>query len=114
MFLSAICAETARNGPPVQLPSANVKAPLTSPMRHFSKLQSTLHQCVRDWSSEGQAERDMCYGPIIQEILERVPVPLSDGTTKSKVLVPGCGLGRLPLEIAAKGENAVDYQREPC
>ena len=91
-----------KNGPPVQLPPPTVKGALRSPSRHFSKLLSTLHQCVRDWSSEGEEERKMCYGPILEELDARVPVKLDDGT-RAKVLVPGCGLGRLPLEIAANG-----------
>ena len=64
-------------------------------------MRSTLHSCVRDWAAEGAAERAACYGPILDE-LERV-VP-RDG--RSRVLVPGAGLARLVLEVAARGYGA--------
>lgn len=41
-----------KTGPSVELPEVTPKTPLSSPMRHFSKLKSTLHQFVRDWSEE--------------------------------------------------------------
>lgn len=55
-----------------------------------------LHQVMREYSSEGQVERDKCFGPIL-EILDQIKVSES-----SKILVPGCGLGRLNLEISHK------------
>ena len=39
----------------------------TSPM-DVERVQSTIKQFVRDWSSEGEAERNMCYKPILEEI----------------------------------------------
>lgn len=33
------------------------------------KVQVTLKQFARDWSSEGEEERIQCYKPIIDEIL---------------------------------------------
>ena len=39
----------------------------TSPM-DVERVQSTIKQFVRDWSSEGEAEREMCYTPILDEI----------------------------------------------
>ena len=32
----------------------------------MDKVQSTLKQLVRDWSSAGAAEREQCYTPIIK------------------------------------------------
>lgn len=32
------------------------------------KVQATIKQLVRDWSSEGTDERNACYQPIIDEI----------------------------------------------
>lgn len=40
----------------------------------MDKVQSILKQLVRDWSTEGQAERAACYEPFINEILHRFPV----------------------------------------
>ena len=39
----------------------------------MEKVQSTIKQFVRDWSDEGQEEREACYTPIIDEILDRFP-----------------------------------------
>jgi hypothetical protein len=34
----------------------------------FDKVQAVFKQIARDWSTDGQAERDSCYKPIIEEI----------------------------------------------
>lgn len=78
------------------------------------KVVSTLRQVVREWSTEGAAEREVCYGRVIAEICRLFPdvdaVADSDGVVSDKrprnsvrVVVPGCGLGRLPLELAVRG-----------
>ncbi|XP_028270120.1 carnosine N-methyltransferase isoform X2 [Parambassis ranga] len=68
----------------------------------MDKLKSTIKQFVRDWSETGQAERDSCYKPIIQEIMRIFPSDQHD-VSKVTVLVPGAGLGRLAWEIARLG-----------
>ncbi|GBP71908.1 Carnosine N-methyltransferase [Eumeta japonica] len=67
-----------------------------------AKVQTVLKNLVRDWSDMGAVERDQCYKPIIDEILERFP---ADECPRSevKVLVPGAGLGRLAWEVANHG-----------
>jgi carnosine N-methyltransferase len=71
------------------------------------KVRSTLRSFVRDWSSEGAVERQACYDPCL-EALERHWQGTWQGSGRKKgdvsVLVPGCGLGRLAMEIAVKGE----------
>ncbi|XP_077864473.1 carnosine N-methyltransferase-like [Saccoglossus kowalevskii] len=74
--------------------------PLTS--IEMDKVQTTLRQFVRDWSEDGQKERDTDYKPIIEEIMKRFPPDKCD-VSKISVLVPGAGLGRLAYEIAGKG-----------
>jgi carnosine N-methyltransferase len=37
----------------------------------MDKVRTTIKQFVRDWSSDGQLERDACYFPIVQEICDR-------------------------------------------
>lgn len=69
-----------------------------------SKVRSTLHSCVRDWAAEGAAERAQSYAPLLGELRRLVPA-VCDGR-RSRVLVPGAGLGRLVLEIAAAGYDA--------
>eukprot|EP00300_Choanocystis_sp_HF-7_P030531 c39387_g1_i1.p1 GENE.c39387_g1_i1~~c39387_g1_i1.p1 ORF type:complete len:400 (-),score=55.98 c39387_g1_i1:19-1218(-) len=72
-----------------------------------SKAESTLKQMVRDWSAEGAAEREACYGPVIAALRHRIPVPVDPATgVRARVIVPGCGLARLAFELAALGFNA--------
>jgi len=71
--------------------------------RNASKVCSTLRQFVRDWAREGEAERAASYGPII-DALER-HLPAGRGVAPA-VLCPGCGLGRLPFELARRGYAA--------
>ncbi|GAB9468440.1 hypothetical protein Gpo141_00005756 [Globisporangium polare] len=105
LFLERIVQAQLESGPSVNLPVVNPKTPLQSPMRHLSKLKSTLHQFVRDWSEEGKKEREMCYAPILKELKRVLPVN-PENRNAQRVLVPGAGLGRLALEIAAKGYAA--------
>lgn len=75
---------------------------LTASPHQFSKVASTLHQLVRDWSEEGAPERELCYTPLLDELVVRLPVTPSN-KNKQRVLVPGSGLGRLAFEIACRG-----------
>jgi carnosine N-methyltransferase len=68
----------------------------------MDKVQSTIKQFVRDWSSEGAEERKACYQPIIDEIEQRFPLTACL-PRDVHILVPGAGLGRLALEIARRG-----------
>ncbi|KAF0971824.1 hypothetical protein FDP41_010047 [Naegleria fowleri] len=67
----------------------------------YDKVTSTIKQFVRDWSKEGQTERQNSYHLILNEI-ERL-LPLHGCVNKYKVLTPGAGLGRLTWEIARAG-----------
>jgi carnosine N-methyltransferase len=67
------------------------------------KVRSTLRSFVRDWSDLGLPERTACYTPCL-EALERA-FPVGGGRGGKRVLIPGCGLGRLAMEIAARGES---------
>jgi len=68
----------------------------------MDKVKTTLKQFVRDWSREGAAERDACYGPIIADIETRFPCDRLEAA-EIQILVPGAGLGRLAYEIAKRG-----------
>ncbi|XP_054279680.1 carnosine N-methyltransferase [Macrosteles quadrilineatus] len=68
----------------------------------IERVQTTLKQFVRDWSEEGKSERNACYQPIVDEVVNNFP-PASCNTQSIKVLVPGSGLGRLAFEIAHRG-----------
>lgn len=64
-----------------------------------------LKNLVRDWSAEGAAERSQSYGRMLTELTKRLG-PAKDDQPPPNVLVPGAGLGRLCLEIAALGYHA--------
>ncbi|KAG0144989.1 hypothetical protein CROQUDRAFT_659304 [Cronartium quercuum f. sp. fusiforme G11] len=70
-----------------------------------SKVKSTLRQFVRDWSKLGEIERNACYKPMLialENYVQRISPPVTD-RSKIRVLVPGCGLGRLAWEVADRG-----------
>ncbi|KAI1280391.1 Carnosine N-methyltransferase [Halotydeus destructor] len=67
----------------------------------MDKTHSVLKQLVREWSVEGEAERQACYGPIVDAI-ESAYGHVAD-RSKVNILVPGAGLGRLAHEIARRG-----------
>ncbi|CAE7567029.1 Carnmt1 [Symbiodinium sp. CCMP2456] len=72
--------------------------------RNSSKVRSTLRQFVRDWSREGQAERQASYGPLVSALLRHLP---PKGQAKAPaVLCPGCGLARLPFDLVRLGYAA--------
>ncbi|XP_065828165.1 carnosine N-methyltransferase-like [Oscarella lobularis] len=66
----------------------------------MDKVTTTVKQFYRDWSIEGEAEREICYHPIIEELQMRLPL---SSERPVSVLVPGSGLGRLAFEIAKLG-----------
>lgn len=68
----------------------------------IEKVQVILKQIMRDWSDDGQDERQQCYQPIIDEVTNYFQ-PVNPDLGKFKVLVPGAGLARLMYELACKG-----------
>ncbi|KAK0124463.1 hypothetical protein ONS95_009416 [Cadophora gregata] len=62
----------------------------------LEKARSTLRQFFRDWSAEGAAEREACYGPVIKALKREQQ---SRPGRSLKVLVPGAGLGRLVFDL---------------
>ncbi|KAI0705395.1 N2227-domain-containing protein [Earliella scabrosa] len=69
----------------------------------MEKLRSTLKQLVRDWSVEGKVERDACYEPIKQALLQHFHDIPPEERGNFRVLVPGAGLGRLAWDVANLG-----------
>lgn len=76
--------------------------PSRTTVRQIGKVSTTLHQLVRDWSAEGEEERNQSYTPVLEELQRLLPID-SGKTGAIKVLVPGAGLGRLAMEIVARG-----------
>ncbi|KAH7360744.1 N2227-like protein-domain-containing protein [Rhexocercosporidium sp. MPI-PUGE-AT-0058] len=69
----------------------------------LEKARSTLRQFFRDWSAEGSAEREACYGPVIKALKKEQKFHSS---SRMKVLVPGAGLGRLVFDLCCAGFDA--------
>ena len=81
---------------------------------HQEKIEVTLKQLVRDWAQVGEPERNECYQPLIDEVVDffaphqsppvtrRVSRP-SGHPSQPSILVPGAGLCRLPWEFARRG-----------
>ncbi|WWC92095.1 uncharacterized protein L201_007049 [Kwoniella dendrophila CBS 6074] len=89
------------------------------------KIRSTLRSFVRDWTIEGIKERKSCYDPCLEALEKYYPISQSELEEEEveeneseekegrksiekdrgsiRVLVPGCGSGRLAMEIAARG-----------
>ena len=40
----------------------------------MDKVKTTIKQFVRDWSTDGEQERLICYAPIIEEVKKRFPI----------------------------------------
>lgn len=78
--------------------------------RNSSKVRSTLRQFVRDWAKEGAAERAMCYKPLLDAIMRRMPArgkgPDGKPLPQPRVLCPGSGLARLPFDLVRLGYAA--------
>lgn len=107
-FLNKVVIEQERSGLyPAQGPDSDALAyakQRASPM-NLSKIKSTLHQIAREWSEEGAEERTNSFKPAIDILNKYLPVT-AENKNKQKVLVPGCGLGRLPFDLVLQGYAA--------
>jgi len=71
------------------------------------KARSTIRQVYRDWSAEGRAERQACYGPVMCALAaERAQRAGLGDDQPFRVLVPGAGLGRLVFDLCLDGFHA--------
>lgn len=73
------------------------------PYSQMHRDEAVLHSLVREWGAEGAEERQQCFVPIVQQLLQHLLEPSSptgSTTVPLNILVPGCGVGRLPVEIA--------------
>ncbi|KAJ3212762.1 hypothetical protein HK099_007668 [Clydaea vesicula] len=71
--------------------------------KNIDKVRSTLRQFVREWSSEGEKEREDCYLPILNALDDIYKDISIDERYILNILLPGAGLGRLPYEVTKKG-----------
>lgn len=90
------------------------------------KVFSTLRQIVRDWAKEGESEREDVFNFFFDALEKQYPFPASAAAAASdaakkkekknpqalksrghiQVMVPGGGLSRLTVELAARGFSA--------
>lgn len=76
----------------------------------YDKVRSTLLQFTREWSSDGAPERAQTFGRLLDKVCELYDTDIRQNV---RVLVPGCGLGRLVYEFVKRGfrtqGNEVSY-----
>ncbi|KAH9855901.1 N2227-domain-containing protein [Lenzites betulinus] len=65
----------------------------------ISRVRESLKHFVRDWSAEGGVERAKIFGPVLDVLKTVAP----GERERKRILVPGCGLGRLAWEISQLG-----------
>ncbi|KAK3370131.1 N2227-like protein-domain-containing protein [Podospora didyma] len=88
----------------IEMPLKWVK---TAKPQDIDKARCTIRQFFRDWSAGGEAERKLCYGPVMQALCnEKANKPTGQDSPLLKVLVPGAGLGRLVFDLTANGFDA--------
>ena len=63
--------------------------PQTASDSSMSKVSSVLKSLARDWSADGQAERNMAYTPILRQVQQFLPIKA--GQTAPRICVPGSG-----------------------
>lgn len=138
LFLSAIAQEAV---PAFGIPQ-DFSTWEDSTISEVSNVVSLLAQVSREWSLDGATERDISMGLVIKEIeflfpeldpdtmdFEKYIHDLGKGDiselnqdeihrltcdrTTVNIVVPGCGLGRLPLELAARGFSTQGNEVSP-
>lgn len=73
----------------------------------LEKARSCVNQFYREWSADGNVEREKCFAPVVStlasEFVSRSERNNSLERKNVNVLVPGAGLGRLVFDICKAG-----------
>ncbi|CAB3411338.1 unnamed protein product [Caenorhabditis bovis] len=69
---------------------------------YMSKVLSTIRQICREWTEEGRPEREATFLPIIEELDKLFPREHCQRHL-IRIMVPGCGLGRLACDLINEG-----------
>lgn len=77
----------------------------TADSKDLSLVREAFKHFVRDWSVQGRTERNQIFDPILN-VLRGLPL---DKRREMKVLVPGCGLGRLAWEVSELGQCPLPF-----
>ena len=83
----------------VEFPSLLYKRRVNMVSPDLVRVRESLKHFIRDWSEEGADERTRTFAPILDVLREVDP----SRRAEMKILVPGCGLGRLAWEISQLG-----------
>lgn len=67
----------------------------------IDKVKTTLRQFVREWTLDGTQEREQAFTPIISSLLKIFPI--LEHRKNIRILIPGAGLCRLPVELSIHG-----------
>ena len=79
--------------------SFNDSAPVS-----YDSLEQVLVHLARDWSKKGEDVRQRLYfDGVIPTLARFLPAPSVINNEKLRILVPGAGMGRLAIELAARG-----------
>ena len=76
----------------------------------YQRLVDCFVQIVREWTLDGENERNECFDPVIEELKNYFP---AEKRGEVLVFVPGCGLARLPYQIALEGFQCVGNEQDP-
>jgi hypothetical protein len=66
----------------------------------ISKVSSVLKSLARDWSTDGQAERETCYRPILDAV--KSYLPQQSDKPPSRIVVPGAGTLTCPFQLSTQ------------
>lgn len=107
---SVTCARIASmlndsNANPGLFAKEGIQSSVSPTLLDLEKVRSVLRQLAREWSSDGALERATAFGHIVDGLVRLFP-DLSE-RKNTRVLVPGCALGRLPYELSLLGFDTV-------
>jgi len=88
----------------VPMPEKRVGDPISPERQHRN--EAVLHSLYREWTLEAKEERDATFAPLLAALQRHLPVSSPELAYRQRVLVPGCGAGRLPAEVAVLGYAA--------
>jgi hypothetical protein len=77
----------------------------------FEKVLYVLKNVARDWSKEFQAERDESYG-VLCDVLQTLFKDRLGNEPSPRVIVSGCGLGRICMDVVARGVDVVGNEHK--
>ena len=76
----------------------------------LARVRESLKHFIRDWSEEGARERTRTFSPILGVLNGVDPCQRAE----MKILVPGCGLGRIAWEISQLGWYCYSSKSSIC